>query len=412
VNERTRNRTCRPLMAFLAVASFVSLAVAYRFAMRPDPPPIPEPDLYHADPEVATAIETAIRAVRERPRDAARWGALGMALRANDFDMPSVDAFAAAELFDPKDYRWPYLQGLTLVLFEPEAGLACLRRAADRAPEDAPGPRLRLAECLLERGRVDEAADLMVNDRGVGREAGRAAWILARVDAERGNWNGVIERTATHRDDPSVRKRLASLRAGAWNRLGRADEAARELARTLELPDDQGIVDRCIAEALAFRCGVSVEIEEGTKLLAAGRADEAIPILERAADKSRDPIPAKLLLCRAWNQTGHASTARALLDEVFRVRPDSIDAWFQLGVADLVEGRFAEAEQAYLKVVTLKPDHAWGHFQLGYARMKLGNQGGATASYEAALRCHPDKDLAGKTAAALREVKERSHAKE
>src|SRR5438046_2762151 len=85
----------------------------------PDPPAV---DLSRADPEVARVISAALDDVRAKRRDAAAWGKLGMLLRAHDFDTESLAAFRTAGNLDPKSYRWPYLEGVTLVLFEPGPG--------------------------------------------------------------------------------------------------------------------------------------------------------------------------------------------------------------------------------------------------------------------------------------------------
>src|SRR5436309_1590143 len=150
------------------------LAVAGWYIFRPAPAKPPAVDLSHAEPEVASAVQSALSGVDSEPRSAAAWGKLGMVLRAHDFEAESVQALREAERLDPVDPRWPYLQGLTLILAKPDDGLACLRRAAERSPADRPQPRLRLAEFLLEQGRVDEAEAAV---RSVGESDPRAALI-------------------------------------------------------------------------------------------------------------------------------------------------------------------------------------------------------------------------------------------
>src|SRR5262249_15507004 len=131
-------------------------AGGYWFLWRaPDPAP-PAVDLTGAEPSVARAIERARAEVQKAPRSAAAWGRLGMLLRAHDYGEVSQVSLARAEQLDAQDPRWPYLQGLTLVLADREAALPLLERASDLSP-DSSAPRLRLAEVLLMQGRPDEA---------------------------------------------------------------------------------------------------------------------------------------------------------------------------------------------------------------------------------------------------------------
>lgn len=391
----------RRLGLLLGVSLLIGIVVAAYFAPRPPTPPIPVIDLSRADPEVAEAIEAALGEVRTHPREAAPWGKLGMLLRANDFDMASVEAFAAAERFDPTDVRWPYLQGLTLALFNPDAGIACLRRAVPLASREFTDPQLRLAEMLVERGQLDEAESLAKDAAGRERDAGRSAWILARIEAERGNWSAVLQRSDAHLGNPAIRKRAALLRVTAYNRLGRVEEAARESARAREFPEDQSSHDWCVAEVLKFQLGGYKDLEQGTQLLQAGRLEEAIPVLERSVEKSRNRVPAQLVLARALNESRNPLAAQRVIEDVLQSDPNSVEGWFQQGVSQLLTEEFKDAEQSFQKAVKLKPDHALAWSNLGYVRVKLGDRPGARAAYETALRCSPNHEISRKALAEL-----------
>src|SRR5262249_34745900 len=110
------------------------------------PPPV---GLTGADPDVAAARAEARSALRQCPRSGAAWGRLGMVLRAHDFGPEANACFAEAERLDPRDPRWPYLQGLTLLLTDLDAGIAKVRRAVELCKPLNTTPQLRLAEALL-----------------------------------------------------------------------------------------------------------------------------------------------------------------------------------------------------------------------------------------------------------------------
>jgi tetratricopeptide (TPR) repeat protein len=381
----------------LAVAAFAG----YYFFSRPAPPPLPTVDLSAADPEVADAITKAMAEVKDHPRDPEAWGKLGMLLRAHDFDMPSVEAFRAAEQFDPENPKWPYLQGLTLVLFDPEPGLVCLRRAADKAGTTRPEPRLRLAEVLLDRGQVEEAeaAARPVLERWPSDP--RAAIVMARVAAERGDWAAVLSRTQRLGESPSARRRAAVLRADALRRLNRHEEAEAAAKRAAQLPDDFLWDDGYVAEVRRLQVGGDADLRRGDALLSTGAVQEAIPLLERAVAKSRNPTPARLLLARALNEAREHAAARKVAEEVLRSDANSVEGWFQLGVSQYMTGD-PKAAESFERVAQLKPDHALAHYNLGLARQKRGDRTGAEAAFEAALRSRPDHEPSRKALAELR----------
>jgi tetratricopeptide (TPR) repeat protein len=390
------------LLGGVATAVLAAAGAGGYYLLRPAPPPVPAVDLSTADPEVAAAVTAAIDAVKADPRNGAAWGKLGMVLRAHDFDTQSVEALRAAERFDPDEPRWPYLQGLTLVLYDPDAGLACLERAAAKARDDRPEPRLRLAEVLLDRGRVAEAEEAArpVADRRAWDP--RAGLVLARAAADRGDWAAVLERTEPIRNEPTARKRATLLRADALRRLGRTADADAEAARAAGMPDDEDWDDRYVREVERLQVGRKADLQQGALLLNAGRPAEAAAFLQRAVAKSKNPTPARLLLASALNQANDPAAARALAAEVLRTDPDSVEGWLQLGVAQLLLGDPQAAAESFERVVKLKPDYADGHLKLGHARKGLGDRSGAEKEYEAALRCRPDYEAARKALAELR----------
>ncbi len=90
---------------------------------------------------------------------------------------------------------------------------------------------------------------------------------------------------------------------------------------------------------------------EARRLLEAGRADEAIPLLEA----------------------------------VVRAEPVAPDGWLLLGAACDAAGRLKPAADAYRAAVRLRPEGPDAHLRLAYALDRLGEEAGAAAAYEAYL---------------------------
>jgi tetratricopeptide (TPR) repeat protein len=360
----------------------------------PDPPAV---DVSRADPAVADAVAKATAAVKADPRSAAAWGELGMVLRANDFDTDSVRAFEVAERLDPADWRWPYLQGLTLVLFEPDRGTDCLKRAADRAPADRPEAKLRLAEVLFDAGDTDAAGRLAEGSNGP-----RAALIQSQVLARRGDWAGVVRVTEPHRSNPLCRKRMAGLRGDALQRLGDADRAAAEWGRHTEMVDDPAWPDNVVEDVLKRATGTANRVLYASGLLADGRTAKGVGELRQLIANDPNASAARLLLGRTLIQGNDPHGARGVLRELTARDPESVEGWFQYGVAAFLVGDTAAAAAAFERTAALKPDHALAHFNLGHCHKKRGDRPAARAAFEAALRCKPDHRPAVE---ALRELK-------
>lgn len=393
------------------LASLVLVAVAgggawwYLRPRAPVPQP-PEVDLSRADPEVAQAVRAATDRVRANPRDAAAWGRLGMILLAHDFEADSRPVFRTAAELAPTDYRWPYLEALTLVLNEPDTGLERLRRGAELAPANRPEPRLRLAELLVERGDLDGAAALaeaVLKNQSVN---GRAELVMARVAAARGDWAAVLDWAGRCESDPLCRRASALLRSRAFEALGDAGRAEAEFRTAAALPEPPGWPDPVVTEVQSLRVGANAQSDRGGALLREGRAAEAAEVLEEAARRAPDNPEPALLLGRALIQAGNAHRAREVLEDFAARFPSSVEGWFNLGVARFQTDEVAGARDAFRRATGLKPDHALAHFNLGHCYRKLGDKPAAKAEFEEALRCRPDYQAAREALANLEVGKE------
>lgn len=391
VSRPRRRRRWLPIALVVAAAA---AAGAYFWWRSPPPPPLPTVDLSKSEPEVASAVNKALADVTRGPRSAAAWGELGMVLRAHDFDMESVQALRVAEQLDPADWRWPYLQGLTLALFDPEVGVACLRRATDRSPPNRPEPRLRLAEVLAERGQLDDSRALVQVVLDQSPDDPRATLVTARVAADRGDWKAVLTATDPLRNHPACQKRVSALRGEAYQRLGDNGSAVEEWKRSASLPSDVNWPDPLVEEVVSKGVGRAARMKQAVALLSQGRPDAAIDLLQDTIRAAPDAAEAQLLLGQTLIRLGDFNAARQVLRELTSRVPDSVEGWFQRGVAEFLAGDAAAAAESFARTVKLKPDHTLGHFNLGHARKKLGDRAGAAAAFEATLRCRPDHEPA------------------
>jgi tetratricopeptide (TPR) repeat protein len=368
--------------------------------LKSKPPPPPLPDLVGVDPEVAEAIIQARRDVIASPTSARAWGELGMVLRAHDFEDEAMDCFRQAERLDPRDPRWPYLRGLTLVLTDPDSGIPCLERTVERCRDDPIAPRLRLAEALLEQGRLDEAETHLKQGLLCEPDNRRVALGLGRLALQREDWKLGLKHFALCLDDEHARKLARALRSEAFHHLGEPEQARAEQAAGAELPDDQRWPDPFVEEVMALQRGLYARLAAASSMSRAGRLEEAVALSQETTQTYPKSAEAWMQLGKLWHLAERPDRAEQSLLKAVEVDPNAAEAWFLLGTVQGL-GRPREAADSFRRAIRLKPHHASAHFNLGHCLKVMGDTVGAAKEYQEALRCRPDYDAAR---AALKEL--------
>jgi cytochrome c-type biogenesis protein CcmH/NrfG len=397
----------------VAVVLVLGLGAWFRLRIPPAAPPAPPaPDLAGADPEVKEVIEAARDKVHKQPTSARAWGLLGMVLRAHDFGAEANVCFEQAERLDPADPRWPYLRGLTLVMTDPAAGIPCLERACARPGADEIAPRLRLAEVLLEQGRLDEAQVHL--DDVLRREPDncRARLGLGRLALLRGQWQTALDQTAQCVDDVHAPRLAHALRAEALRHLGQPERARDEQRRADAAPEDQLWPDPFVEETMRLQVGLRAHLRQAAALFKEGRRMEAVQVLDEAARRHPESTAAWLQLGDSWRQMGEMGPAEQAFRMAVQADPESAEAWFDLGCVQ-ARDRPRQAADSFRRAIRLKPDHALAHYNLGHRLKELGDPAGAADEFRAALRCRPDYAPAREALAALEKktAKERPDSK-
>lgn len=391
-NTGALTRSARRRLWIVTALALIGLGVALAVWWRPRTPPAPEPprpDLTDVDPEVIESIAAAQERVRQQPQDGTAWGRLGMVFRAHDFGDEANRCFREAERLDPSEPRWPYLQGLTLVLTAPDAGIPCLERAVERAADTPLAPRLRLAEALLEHGRLDEAQTHL--DRARRRAAGdpRVQLGLGRLAVQRGQWKNALEHLEYCLEDEHSRRLAQTLRAEALGRLGETQVARAAQQEAGRLPEDQAWPDPFVLEVLSLQCGLRFRLQRADELFTAQRPDEAIRLLEQTVTRYPQSAAARIKLGDFSRRTGQLDRAEYEFAEAVRLDAESAEGWFLLGCMQ-ARDRPREAADSFRRTIRLKPDHALAHFNLAHRLKEMGDRTGAIDEFRAALRCQPD----------------------
>ncbi len=397
----SRKISCRTLVLLSVIVLLLCLlcvSVSLWFAPPPQPP---VPDLAEVDPDVAEAITAARNKVRQQPSNGAVWGRLGMVFFAHDFQGEAERCFAQAERLDPADGRWPYLRGLSLILMNPDASIPCLERAAERCGDRVLVPRLRLAETLLNQGRLEEAEFHLEQARRIEPSNVRVQLGLGRLAVLRSQWRSALEYLDPCTNDVHAQRLAHRLRAEAWTRLGEPEKARAEQRRAVEAPKDHSWPDPFVEDVLRLQRGLPVRLQQAQNLFAQRQSHQAVQLLEETIQRYPRAASARLLLGEFWRHLGRDEQAEQAFAQAVEIDPDSPDAWFRLGCAQAARKRMREATESFRRAIDRKPDHADAHVNLGHCLQELGDAAGATDAFRAALRCRPDYERARQ---ALREM--------
>ncbi len=363
-------------------------AAALMWKGRPSAPPLPVIDSAGVDPVVWRALAAARAEVERAPQSARAWGRLGMVLLAHQFRSEAVVCLARAEQLDPQDARWPYYQALAVQRADPDSAIAYLRRAVAAGPENQ-GPRLLLAELLLQGGHLDEAETLYCAVLSREPDDSRAHLGLAQVAFERDDLAVCLEHLQQAKTDPHTRKAAHVFLAEVYQRRGDRAAAEKVLREGQELPDDAPWPDPLYDAVRELAVGHLEVITRAAALLQEDHAEQAVPLLQRAAEDYPESSWACLLLGRAWLRLGDFAAAQKALREAVRRDPHSVEGHFYLGVVLSEQKDFAAAMPYFRKTVQLKSDHALAWYNLGFCCKQQGDRAGALEAFHKAIDCKP-----------------------
>lgn len=389
----------RPVWAWGALALILA-AVAIVWWLREAAPEPPQVSLENIDPAVRAAVTEARVAVSAAPHSAAAWGRLGMVLFVHEFADAAGTAFAQAARLDPEEPRWPYLQG-RLQYREPEQALPLLEKAVALCRDRPLAPRLKLAETLLELGRLDEAERHFRQALAVDAQHPRVHLGLGQLALAREQWLVAVEHLLRCTATPFARQKAWTLLATAYRRIpGRTPDAVRAAAQAQLPPPDLSfelLDDEFVQEVAQLGVGKNHRRAAARNLLMEGRLREAVPLLRSLARDYPDDAPTQVLLAevllRGHDWRGAADAAEAAL----RLDALAAQAHFYLGVArfelaqqpEAMGIRHDAAIEPLRRAVELKPDHGYAYNYLGRALQRAGRTAEACSAYFKAVRCYP-----------------------
>jgi tetratricopeptide (TPR) repeat protein len=167
--------------------------------------------------------------------------------------------------------------------------------------------------------------------------------------------------------------------------------------KTTEVAALRGVMRAALAYSVAVGWLLAVALgmfyrgaEEGTRLLAEGKIDEASVVYGRVCLINPDfKGPAELAVGTALVNGGRAAEGEGFLVSAIKHAPLDGAAHYALGQALLAQGRLKEAEAAFGTATALDPLDAAAEADLGVAIYRQGRIREAIGHEKAALRIDP-----------------------
>jgi Flp pilus assembly protein TadD len=370
-----------------------ALIVLVAACAKADVVPAPGPGTVD-DPDLAAFLDAAAGKVRSAPGDAGAWTELAMAYDANALNSLAETCYRRALDVRPNDAKSWY--GLAVVLqrqnrYDDAADAA--RHAIALEPDYAPLYR-SLALWALAAGRLDDAETTAQQAVTVSEGGAGALIALGRVQMERGR---EADAAATFAQAVAAWPRewgssgyAHYLLGTALARLGRDDEAARELALGRGQPPS--LPDPWRGEVADRRAGFEAEMKRVHHLIGmtgAGGAEQAIPLLVGLRKKRPGNEQVLTDLGTAYLLTSRRREAIAVLEECVAAHPDSLDPRLLLARGLWAEGRREDAMRHVQTAVDGHPASGSAFAARGMLRLRGGAAAEALADFETAQRLDP-----------------------
>ena len=404
----------------------------------------PEPPLPPGivDPEVKAVVEKSREKVLHEPRSADAWGQYGMVLLGNLIDREADQCFARAAELNTADPRWPYARALIALKRRPDEAPTLLQQTIDAAGADREFRALAsitLGEALLERRRVDTAAELFRAQLGTGGVGeARATFGLGLVATSRGD-DAEAERLFSKVQNVIYCRKQAAAQLAALARARGDVEAARKYEqRVNELTDDPPWPDPILDLAVELQAGsrgrdrrierleregdyaaaireyeVQLQTERTPKALTGaavnfarmGNYSEALDLLEEAVKIDPNHVQTRytmalVLFTRAeklWHDNPGVPPAkedfRRVIEEARRtteLKPDYAEAYLFWGLALRFLDQPTDAIRPLRQGLVTRPDDFMLNLSLGQVLAMAGDRAGAKAYLEIAKKVRPD----------------------
>ena len=343
-------------------------------------------------PAVRERLEKAYAEVRAKPADADASGRMGMLLHAFEQYELAGSYYRRARALDPRRFQWAYYLGLTASIDgKNEEAAAALRDAARLDPEYLPA-RLKLAETLLNLGKLDECKDTCLSILKDAPQLATAYYWLGRVAAAKGQAaDAIAEYRRACELWPSFGTAHYAL-ALAYQRSGAAAEAEQHMAayRKFKADGDPQPEDPSLEAVRSLDNTALAHLMKGVELENAGQIDAAIAEHEEAVKQDPRLVQAHANLIGLYARQGRAQKASEAYQATVEINPNLPQSHYDYGVFMVGRQQFREAESAFRRALQNSPNYAEAHSNLGAMLERTGKLDEAARHYRTAIEIKPN----------------------
>jgi protein O-GlcNAc transferase len=370
----------------LVLVTWLGAAVA---SAQSSAPPLPTLVLDSYPPAAREAIARAHREAVAHDADAQRAGAFGRVLQAWEQWDAAHQAYARAQALGPRTFEWHYLDAVVLQRqARPTDAAAQLEAALAISPDYLPA-RMKLAEALLDAGKLQESERLFaaLTDPDC---APAVAFGRGRIAAAQGRHEAAVEHLqraiALFPEFGAAYYALAlSDRA-----LGRREEAQAALEQHKRFgPRWPALADPVLSAVSTLRDDPGALLQRGVKLSDAGDVDGAIAAHEAALAIDPSLAQAHANLIALYGRQRNFAKAEEHYRAVVALGVNVADVYYDYGVLLGQQERWDDAAEAYRRAIALNPLHAEAHNNLGQTIERSRRFEAALVEYQRALQSQP-----------------------
>ena len=346
--------------------------------------------------QIREQVQQAYRDVEARPKDPDANGRLGMLLHAFEQYESAELCYRRARILDTKRFQWAYYLGLTQAIDGKNAEAASALRDAVSLDAGYLPARLKLAEVLLNVGRLDESQAICESIIKENPQFAPAHYWLGRVASAKGQVAASIEKyRKACQLWPSYGTAHYAL-ALACRRTGAEEEARQHMAayQKYKADGDPQPEDPLLESVRSLDNSALAHLMKGVDLENAGQFNAAIAEHEQAVKQDPKLAQAHANLIALYGRVGQAENVEKEYRATVEINPNLPQSHYDYGVFLVNQQRFREAETAFRKALESSPKYAEAHSNLGAMLERQGKSEEAIEQYRAAIENKPNFRMA------------------
>jgi len=351
------------------------------------------PELPRLRPEsfaaaVRKQVNEAYEQAQANPNQAKANGQLGMILHAYQQYDVAASCYERAQLLEPETFRWAYYLAVVQGAVGKNEKAAALLRHALLLQSDYLPAQLRMADYLYGSGRFRESREICERAVKEHPESPLAHYGLGRARSALGETGVESFRRACELAPDFAAAHYAL--ALAYRDLADAAKSREHFTLYQRNRKKPRTEDPLLEAVNQLSLGPQHHFDEGRRLEAEGKIDQAVAEYERALEAEPDLTQAHLNLIPLFAALGQWQKAEIHYRAAIEINPSLPESHYNFGVLLSRQGKFSAAADAFRKAISTNPLYPEAHNNLGYLLEREGRWEEAIKHYQVAIDNKPD----------------------